>query len=119
VKYLKEYVKKVFLEKMEKIMEEERELYLETINVNDDHVHIQIEIPPSTKVSNVVQKIKKETSKELKKRYKFIREMYLDGRIWSVGYFSSTVGLDEKRIKKYIEYQDKREDPKQIGFEFS
>jgi putative transposase len=38
--------------------------------------------------------------------------MYLekDG-IWSVGYFVSSIGIDEEKIKKYIDYQDKREKP--------
>jgi len=42
--------------------------------------------------------------------FKFIREMYLekDG-IWSVGYFVSSIGLNEGQIKKYIEWQGKKE----------
>jgi len=36
--------------------------------------------------------------------------MYLekDG-IWSVGYFVSSIGLNETQIKRYIEWQDKKE----------
>jgi putative transposase len=34
--------------------------------------------------------------------------------IWSVGYFSSTIGLNEKQIKKYIEWQWKKEKPKRL-----
>ena len=45
--------------------------------------------------------------------------MYLEGSIWSVGYFSSTIGLNEEHIKKYIEYQGKMDRPQQAGFEFS
>ena len=56
---------------------------------------------------------------QLKQRFRFIREMYIDGNIWSVGYFSSTLGLNEEMIKKYIEHQGKRDDPQQISFEFS
>ena len=33
--------------------------------------------------------------------------MYIDGSIWSVGYFVSTIGLNEEAIKKYIANQGK------------
>lgn len=92
-------------------------LHLEIMNVNDDHVHIQIEIPPNVSVSSAVQKLKQRSSVDLKKRFKFIKEMYLDGDgIWSVGYFSSTIGLNEEIIRKYIDEQGRRELPQQADF---
>ncbi len=38
--------------------------------------------------------------------------MYLakDG-IWGVGYFVSPIGLDEETVKRYIEWQGKKEKP--------
>ena len=82
------------------------------MNVDEDHVHVQIEIPPNITVSDAVRKLKSESSSHLVKRFKFIREIYLekDG-IWSVGYFSSTVGLNETHIKKYIEWQGRKDKP--------
>ena len=44
-----------------------------------------------------------------KKKFKFIREMYIDGSIWSVGYFVSTIGLNETQIRNYIQYQGKKD----------
>ena len=70
-------------------------LHLETVNTGEDHVHIQIEIPPNITIAAVVQALKARASIVLKKKFKFIREMYLDGSIWSVGYFVSMIGLDE------------------------
>jgi putative transposase len=87
-------------------------LWIEACNANDDHVHLQIEIPPNIAVSDAVSKLKSLSSHALQKRFKFIRDMYLekDG-IWSVGYFSSTVGLDEARIRRYIDWQGKQDKP--------
>ncbi len=82
-------------------------LYIFSFNTNDDHVHLTIEIPPNIPIAAVVQRLKSESSQHLQKRFKFIREMYLDGSIWSVGYFVSTVGLNEEMIKKYIANQGK------------
>ena len=95
------------------------ELHIEAVNVDEDHVHLQIEIPPNIPVAKAIQELKVESSKRLKKKFKFIRKMYLTGSIWSVGYFSSTIGLNEKVVKKYIEYQGNQDLPQQAGFEFS
>ena len=46
--------------------------------------------------------------------FKFIEKMYIDRNVWSVGYYSSTIGLDEETIKKYIEYQGKEEVPQTL-----
>ena len=94
-------------------------LHLETVNTGEDHVHIQIEIPPNITIAAVVQALKARASIVLKKKFKFIREMYLDGSIWSVGYFVSTIGLDEKTVKRYIEYQDKKDHGKTLRLGFS
>jgi len=88
-------------------------LHIEAVNVDNDHVHIQLEVPPNISVSDAVGKLKAYSSRHLRLKFKFIREIYIekDG-IWSVGYFSSTIGLNEGQIKRYIELQGKRDMPK-------
>ncbi len=46
----------------------------------------------------------------MKKKFAFLKEVYwgTDG-IWSDGYFFSTVGINEKIIKNYIEMQGKED----------
>ncbi len=75
-------------------------------------MHLQIEIPPNISISDAVQKLKGASSMVIRKKFKFIREIYLekDG-IWGVGYFVSSVGLNEGQVKKYIEWQGKKEVP--------
>ena len=116
---MKEYVKKELIGEIYRVIKRNPDLWIDTINTGEDHVHIQIEIPPNTAVSDVVRELKKASSKEIKKKFKFIREMYVNGRIWSVGYFSSTIGLNEEQIRKYIKHQDKKERPEQESFLFS
>ena len=85
-------------------------LWIETINGEDDHVHLQMEIPPNIAVADAVGKLKSTSSRFLRSKFKFIHEAYLDkDGIWSVGYFSSTSGINEKQLKKYIEWQGKRD----------
>jgi len=87
-------------------------LWIESMNTDEDHVHLQIEIPPNITVADAVGKLKALSSRHLRTKFKFIREIYLekDG-IWSVGYFSSTVGLNETQVKKYIEWQSRKDKP--------
>ena len=96
------------------------EIYIITVNTDDDHVHLQIEIAPSVSVASAVHRLKANASVVLKREFKFIDKMYLSGSIWSVGYFSSTVGLNEHVIKKYVELQGRRDKPRaQKGFDFA
>lgn len=87
-------------------------LWILTMNTDEDHVHIQIEIAPNTTVSDAIGKLKSYSSRHLKQKFKFINDIYIekDG-IWSVGYFSSTIGLNETQIKRYIVAQGKKDKP--------
>src|SRR3989338_611734 len=108
-------VKQYLLESLYTTIKKYPTLHLFTVNTNRDHVHLQLEAPPSITVASVVQKLKALSSFALCKRFKFIREMYLDKEgIWSVGYFVSSLGLNETQIRRYIEWQDKREVPQTI-----
>lgn len=114
-----ENVKKVLLATLRKSVEKYPTLTIDLMNTDLDHVHLQIEIPPNLSVAVVVKTLKAISSIELKKKFKFIREMYIDGSIWSVGYFSSTIGLNEKQIAKYIEWQGKHDLPQELDLGFS
>ena len=74
-------------------------------NVQLDHVHMVIVIPPRVSVASVVQFIKSQTGKLLPNRIPSIKKMIRNGGIWSRGYCVSTVGLNEKAILSYVEHQ--------------
>ena len=95
-------------------MDEVRKLYPEIEyverTIREDHVHIVVSFPPKYSISKVVQVIKSNTGKALKEKFEFIRKRYYGGgEMWSRGYFVSTVGLDEKTIRKYVRYQEKED----------
>jgi putative transposase len=111
-KFLKDYVLLELRKSLYATVKKYPTLWIETLNTDEDHVHIQIEIPPNITVSDAVAKLKKNSSSHLRARFKFIRDIYLDkDGIWSVGYFSSTVGLNEQNVKRYIEWQSKKDKP--------
>jgi putative transposase len=114
-KWLKEYVKPELLKSFFEAVKKYPTLHIETVNTDQDHVHLQIEIPPNISIADAVRILKTHSSLKLQKKFKFIREMYLekDG-IWSVGYFVSSIGLNEGQIRKYIEHQGEQEKPQTV-----
>ena len=87
-------------------------LWIFAMSTDEDHVHMQIEIAPNTLVADAVSRLKSESSRHLRKKFRFIKDIYIekDG-IWSVGYFSSTIGLNEEQIRRYIVSQGKKDKP--------
>ena len=84
----------------------------------EDHVHLHMVIPPKYAVSMVVETLKKNTSRELNLKFRFLKKFYWDNEgMWSTGFFASTVGINEGVIKKYVEMQGK-EDTGQTQFGF-
>lgn len=92
------------------------EIEIDEVNHDKDHIHLLISVPPKLSISEVVRFLKSNTSREIRKKFKFLDKVYFgsDG-IWSEGYFVSTVGADEADIKRYIENQGKEDPAKQHG----
>ena len=75
-------------------------------NIQVDHIHMVIIIPPSYKVSEVVGRIKCQTAIKLRKKFSFLSKVYWkENIVCSPGYFVSTIGLNEKAILKYVKWQ--------------
>ena len=83
------------------------DIEIEKYSIQGDHLHIVIIIPPKYSVSSIIGKIKANTSREIRKHFKLIRKIYRRNEFWSPGFFSSTVGIDEEVIKRYVEFQEK------------
>jgi putative transposase len=48
-----------------------------------------------------------------------VRKIYRGKEFWSPGFFSSTVGINEETIKRYVEFQEKlNKGQVQRSFEF-
>ena len=88
-----------------------------TWNSDEDHIHIQVIIPPNIPVSEFVQIFKSRTSLHLKRRFKFIAKIYTKSdSIWSVGYFSSTLWLNDETVRRYIEQQGSEDIPTEQSY---
>lgn len=110
-KYRKKILKgelKAFVEKhLFDIQEFHPDIQIEDYSIQTDHVHLVIIIPPRYSVSSIVGKLKANTSREIRKTFEWIKQVYWRNEFWSPGFFSSTVGIDEKVIKRYVEFQER------------
>jgi len=102
--YLKALLRKEFREHFPDIQVQE-------VGMDKDHVHIHVIIPPKYAVSRIVEAFKSNTSRIVKEKFpEFLNKVYWDGYgIWGTGFFVSTVGINEKIIRAYVNQQGKHD----------
>ncbi len=89
---------------------------VEELNIQIDHVHFMIMIPPKISISDMMGIIKGRTAIRVFGKFKHLKQKtYWGNYFGSKGYCVDTVGLNEEMIRKYIKYQedqDKRDEQK-------
>ena len=101
---------KDFVETKIKQISEWYEVEVEELNIQPDHVHLVCTIPPKLSVSEYVGIVKGKTAIKLFEKKRYLREKpFWGNHFWARGYFVSTVGIDEEKIRRYVKYQEKKE----------
>ena len=116
-KILKGDLKKFIETRLFEIQEHHPEVEITKYSIQDDQVHLVAIIPPKYSVSSIVGKIKANTSREVRSHFAWVKKVCWRKEFWSPGFFSSTVGITEEVIKRYVEFQEKM-DKGQIQLEF-
>jgi putative transposase len=78
-------------------------------NVQADHVHVILSIPPKYGVSQFMGYLKGKLALRVLSHFPDLRKRYWGNHLWSRGYCVSTVGLDEDKIRKYVQWQEGQE----------
>ena len=80
---------------------------IQQLNIQLDHVHLMIQIPPSISISKAVQKLKGAASRVLREELpQEVKKMLWGDSFWAEGYFCETVGqCSEETIRNYIKNQ--------------
>ena len=79
-------------------------------NIQVDHVHTVMIIPPKYAVCDVIRCLKSRSARNLRHRFPWLERVYWKEKVvWSPGYFVSTVGLNEEQIIKYVRYQQQQD----------
>jgi putative transposase len=71
-----------------------------------DHLHLCLAIPPKYSISTIVGYLKGKSAMIVFEKYSRFKRNFKGHSFWARGYYVSTVGLDEARIRKYIKNQD-------------
>jgi putative transposase len=118
-KVIKGEVRQYVEQQLRDISKYHPDIVIEKYSLQKDHVHLVIIIPPQYSVSAIVGKIKANTSREVRKRFVWLKEEYWRNEFWSPGFFSSTIGINEEIIKRYVEFQEKVDKGAiQLSFDF-
>ena len=85
---------------------EVNEWWIDELAIQEDHVHMLIQLKPDKSISEVVQMLKGGSSKIIRETHPELEEFLWGDHFWAEGYFAETVGvLHEKTIKEYIRSQ--------------
>jgi putative transposase len=106
---LQDEVRAYVMEQIYQLSSQKDDVAVLEVNVQADHVHLVLSIPPKYAVSQVMGFLKGKLALRLFDRFPALRKRYWGQHIWSRGYCVSTVGLDEARILKYVKWQNKQD----------
>ena len=99
---------KAYLEKgLLTIQQFHPDVEIEKFSIQTDHVHLIMVIPPKSAVSAIMGKLQANTSREVRTRFPGLKKICWRNEFWSVGFFSSTVGINEDVMKRYVDFQEK------------
>jgi putative transposase len=79
------------------------------MNVQDDHVHLLLMVPPKESISDVVGTLKGRSAIRVFNLIPQLRKRYWGNHFWARGYCVDTVGLNLEMIRNYVKYQEKKE----------
>lgn len=80
------------------------------LNIQIDHVHLLIKMPPKRSISELMGYVKGKTAIQVFRQFPQLKKRpYWGNHFWARGYCVDTVGLNEEMIRKYVKFQEKEE----------
>ena len=112
-KYRRRALKDREREACEKLLRRIAEKYgmnVESLEVDVDHVHLYIEIPPQRSVGEAVRILKSISARLMFKRFPNIKKYLWEGHLWEASYFVRAVGdgVTAEMVKQYIEQHSEK-----------
>ena len=92
------------------ISSEQKGCEIVELNVQRDHVHLVVMVPPKLSISDYMGIIKGRTAIRVFNKFRQLRQKpYWGNHFWARGYCVDTVGLDAEKIRLYVKYQEAKE----------
>jgi putative transposase len=93
-----------------RLFSSQKECEIVELNVQIDHVHLLVFVPPKLSMSDYVGIIKGRTAIRVFNKFRRLKtKPYFGNHFWARGYCVDTVGLDAEMIRKYVRYQEAQE----------
>ena len=87
-----------------------KEVEIDEMSVQVDHVHMVVSIPPRLSVSDFMGVLKGKTAIRIFKSHPNLKKKpYWGNHFWARGYFVNTVGINEEMIRRYVKFQEEEE----------
>ncbi len=100
----------VFVEDSLRSLCEWKKIEVLELNVQPDHVHLVLQIPPRISISEAVGILKGKTAIKVFKSFPRLKKKpYWGNHFWARGYCVTTIGMDEEKIRRYVKYQEENE----------
>ncbi len=78
------------------------------LEIQPDHLHLFLSVPPSYSPSEVVNILKGNTSRQLRLIFPFLKTV-IKKSLWADGYYVSTAGyVSQEQVRRYIDEQSRR-----------
>jgi putative transposase len=74
-------------------------------NVQEDHIHLVLSIPPKYSIAETVGFLKGKSAIKIFDMHTELKRRYWGRHFWAKGYCVSTIGLDENQIREYVRMQ--------------
>ena len=82
----------------------ERQWRILALEVQPDHIHLLVSIPPATSVADAIKILKGSTARKLFVKFPELKKQLGGGHLWSPSYYVGTAGnVSSETIQKYIE----------------
>jgi putative transposase len=80
------------------------------LNVQPDHVHFLVKVPPKVSISKLLEVVKGKSAIQVFKQFLYLKKKPCWGNhFWPKGYCVDTVGVDAEMIRKHVKYQKRLE----------
>jgi len=106
---LKDEIREYARREIENLLRQKEGIEIIEMNVQSDHIHLIVWIPPKYAVSEVMGYLKGKLAIRIFQRYEKLGKQFWGRHLWGRGYCVSTVGIDEQRIREYVRWQENKE----------
>jgi putative transposase len=78
------------------------------LNVQADHAHLLVKVPPKISISKLMGTVKGKARIQIFHQFPYLKKKpYWGNHFWAKGYCVDTVGVDAEMIRQCVKYQEK------------